>query len=363
MSGWVKVLTRTLESEPALVRVALASVLGSAPREAGASMLVGTQTQYGTIGGGNLEYRAVEIGRAMLREARAWRVARFPLGPSLAQCCGGFVELWFERIEAAQRAEFADIHAAEVEAAHGTAVLATIAVSGERPQHVLLRPGIDHATPQSTRLETSVLEVVVSMQADGMAACLVGADGRTIFLERLEAPDTPLFVFGAGHVGSALIPMLAGLPFAVTWVDGRDGVFPDTLPENVTARRASTAVEEVACAPAGAAFVVLTHSHALDYDICTAILRRTDFSFAGLIGSQTKAARFAHRFARDGITERQRARLVCPIGIAGIASKRPAAIAVSIAAQLLSLRAARWPQAGARQTSHRDTESTEKHEQ
>ncbi|HTT36222.1 MAG TPA: xanthine dehydrogenase accessory protein XdhC [Burkholderiales bacterium] len=358
MSAWMKALLRTLESEPALVRVALASVLGSAPREVGASMLVGALRQHGTIGGGNLEFKALEIARAMLHDARAWRVVRFPLGPSLAQCCGGFVELWFERIEAAQHAEFAGLYEAEAEAAQSGAVLATIAVSGARPRHLLLRPELGHDAP----LEASVLEMLRSMQAEGMAAGLVSAKGRAVFLERLEAPDTPLYVFGAGHVGRALIPMLAGLPFAVTWIDSRDGMFPNTLPDNATALQTLAPAEEVVHAPAGAAFVVLTHSHALDYDICRAILRHGEFSFAGLIGSHTKAARFAHRFARDGIGEWQRARLVCPIGIAGIASKRPAAVAVSIAAQLLSLRDAHEGQHGALHAGFAEVHGTEKHE-
>jgi len=358
MSGWMKVLLRTLESEPALVRVALASVLGSAPREVGASMLVGALRQYGTIGGGNLEHKAVEIARTMLRDARAWRVARFPLGPLLAQCCGGFVELWFERIEAAQHDEFAKLCEAAAKAAQSGPVLATIAASGARPRHLLLRSEIDHDAP----LEASVLEMLGSMRAERMTAHLVSAEGRAAFLERLGAPDTPLYVFGAGHVGSALIPMLAGLPFAVTWVDSRDGMFPDALPDNVTALQMSAPAEEVVRAPARAAFVVLTHSHALDYDICRAILRRGEFRFAGLIGSHTKAARFAHRFAREGIGEWQRARLVCPIGIAGIASKRPAAIAVSIAAQLLSLRDAQEGQHHALHAGFAEVHGTEKHE-
>jgi xanthine dehydrogenase accessory factor len=144
------------------------------------------------------------------------------------------------------------------------------------------------------------------------------------------------------------------LPFAVTWVDDRGGVFPEALPENVTPIRCASPAGEVVRAPSGTAFVVLTHSHALDYEICRAILLRGDFRFAGLIGSETKAARFARRFSRDGIPAEVYTRLQCPIGIAGIASKLPSAIAVAIAAQLLRL-----DQAERRQLNRGDAEGAE----
>jgi xanthine dehydrogenase accessory factor len=332
VSAWVAALPRALAAEPAVVRVALASVLGSAPREAGTSMLVGAQTQYGSIGGGNLEYKALEIARVMLRKARAWQVARFPLGPALAQCCGGFVELWFERIEVADCQALLELTAVP----EPKLLLATFAEVGERPRRSLLRIDAE-CTVDGARLDPCVLDALASMRSEKTRASLANAERRSVLLERLDAADSPWFVFGAGHVGSALIPMLSGLPFTVAWIDSREGAFPATLPANVTARHSSSPVEEVDRAPAGAAFVVLTHSHPLDYEICRAVLLRGDFRFAGLIGSETKAARFAHRFAREGIAAEVYTRLQCPIGIAGIASKHPSAIAVAIAAQLLSL--------------------------
>jgi len=331
VSNWLAVLPRALDAEPAVIRVTLASVLGSAPRDAGTSMLVGKQTQYGSIGGGNLEFKAVEIARSMLRKTRPWQVARFPLGPALAQCCGGFVELWFERIEAAEGESFL-----EFASLPGAKLLVTAATRGERLRRSWLRRDGQSAIDGSTA-EPGVLDAIASMASDKLGACLVSSEASGILVERLPLAQLPLFVFGAGHVGSALIPILSGLRFAVTWVDSREEMFPQTLPANVIARPLSSALEEVGRAPAGAAFAVLTHDHALDYELCRAILLRGDFRFAGLIGSQTKAARFAHRFAREGIPAEVYTRLHCPIGIDGIVSKYPSAIAVSIAAQLLSL--------------------------
>jgi xanthine dehydrogenase accessory factor len=154
-------------------------------------------------------------------------------------------------------------------------------------------------------------------------------------------------------VGKALVSRLAGLPFQVAWVDSRDGMFPDLLPTNVRALPSMDPVEQAQRALPGAAYLVMTHSHALDYDLCRTILARGDFCFAGLIGSHTKAARFAHRMAREGIPAERIGRLVCPIGIAGIDSKLPEAIGIGVAAQLLRLREARWDGAGAHERGRR----------
>ncbi len=174
---------------------------------------------------------------------------------------------------------------------------------------------------------------------------------------------TDLYLFGAGHVGKAIVPRLAGLPFDVTWVDSRDGMFPDLLPTNVRAVRSQDPVEQVRRARSDAAYLVMTHSHALDYDICRAILTRGDFCFAGLIGSHTKAARFAHRMAREGMPAERIGRLVCPIGIAGIDSKLPEAIAIGVAAQLLRLREADWDGASAHERGRRAVQQTETQQQ
>jgi xanthine dehydrogenase accessory factor len=344
MSDYLSELSDALTQEQALVRVALASVLGSAPRETGASMLVGADSLRGSIGGGNLEFKATEIARAMLRRGPAWQVMSFPLGPALGQCCGGFVELWFERTEADQRAAFAAFAAARSNA-RAECILATVAGPDQPPRRALLAK--DARTFGDTALDGWVREEAAAMQEEAANARLARSGSWTLLLERLDVPVSPLYLFGAGHVGRALVSVLSGLPFEVTWVDGRERVFPELLPANVSAHASPDPAALVHDAPPGACFLVLTHSHALDYELCRAILRRDDFSFAGLIGSHTKAARFAHRLARDGITAERVGRLVCPIGIAGIAAKQPEAIAVAVAAQLLRLRELDWDEQAA----------------
>ena len=167
--------------------------------------------------------------------------------------------------------------------------------------------------------------------------------GRSTLLERLDEELPPLWLYGAGHVGQALARILAELPLRLTWIDSRaDAVSAADSRRRADACMAADPVAERSRRRRPATrFLVLTHSHALDYALCRAILERGDFASLGLIGSKSKAARFRSRLARDGVAAASIARLVCPIGIGGIASKWPAAIAVAVAAQLLQASSAR----------------------
>jgi xanthine dehydrogenase accessory factor len=154
---------------------------------------------------------------------------------------------------------------------------------------------------------------------------------------RAAMPRFVLQLYGAGHVGRAIVRLLEGIDCRVSWIDERDSEFPPGIGAPHIQRVCVEPVEaEVASAPAGAYYLVLTHSHALDLAITEAILRRGDFGYLGLIGSKTKRARFVHRFEARGIAPAVLARLTCPIGVPGIAGKEPEVIAVAVVAQLLA---------------------------
>jgi xanthine dehydrogenase accessory protein XdhC len=153
-------------------------------------------------------------------------------------------------------------------------------------------------------------------------------------------PPFHVAVFGAGHVGKALVKLLADLPCRVTWIDSRAEAFPTEMPANAAVELTDALEEEVAALPHESYVLVMTHSHALDLRIVERALRRPDFRYAGLIGSETKRARFVKRLALRGLAPEEIARLTCPIGIEGIAGKRPMEIAIAVAAQLLQLRSA-----------------------
>jgi xanthine dehydrogenase accessory factor len=157
----------------------------------------------------------------------------------------------------------------------------------------------------------------------------------TVLFEVLRPPRLQIGLFGAGHVGKALVKLLADLPSRVSWVDSRPEALPANLPPNVTPVRTAQPVQTVAALPPGSLVLVMTHDHQLDFEIVSAALRRPDLLAVGLIGSDTKRARFLSRLARLGIATD---RLICPIGLPGIEGKEPAVVAVSVAAQILQMR-------------------------
>lgn len=264
---------------------------GSTPREAGARMLVSANDVVGTIGGGHLEWQAVSLARHALTECRqherppAWWSHDLALGPSLGQCCGGTLRLTFYPLGA------------------------------------------------------TVLDAWRAAQPQ---------------------PRFHLELHGAGHVGQAIVRILCGIDCTVRWIDERDPTMPlangavsaiglpspeqlAALPPHIAWCPTDQADAEVMDAPAHACHLVLTHRHDLDLRLVHAILKRSDAAFVGMIGSKTKHAQFRRRLAEQGLPDEAISRLCCPIGLAGIEGKEPAVIAVSVAAQLLSLASVRAP--------------------
>jgi xanthine dehydrogenase accessory factor len=153
------------------------------------------------------------------------------------------------------------------------------------------------------------------------------------------APDKQrnIYLFGAGHVGRAFVLALAPLPFNLIWIDPRPSAFPSVVPQNVTLLQPNDPVTTLLDVPLGSLVYVMSHSHTLDLAIVDAALRNANISHTGLIGSATKRARFEKRLGEAGVNPARISGLICPIGVGGIASKHPAAIAAAVAAQVLQL--------------------------
>jgi xanthine dehydrogenase accessory factor len=258
----------------------------------------------------------LEIAAHLLEQAGAVRrVERFSLGAALGQCCGGVVELYWERFDAPEQLC--------VLASAPAGSLRYCAMDGVADD-LLVAPG----------------KVRAALPEPAGRASLLRIGARQFFVERLGRDATPLWLYGAGHVGRALVRVLTDLPFDIHWVDSR----PDYLDEAVAQAPGVIpwAVEDpadaAAFAPAGAWHLVMTHSHEDDLNICEALLRRERFGYLGMIGSRSKDARFRHRLLGRGCAPAAVDRLVCPIGQIGITSKVPAAIAVAVAAELLLVR-------------------------
>ncbi|MEN9843404.1 MAG: hypothetical protein RLZZ612_1233 [Pseudomonadota bacterium] len=165
-----------------------------------------------------------------------------------------------------------------------------------------------------------------------------GADAPRLQTELAQAL-WPLALFGGGHVGRALVSALAPLPFALTWIDSRDEIFPADVPPQVQCEHSNPVQAAVGDVPAGSAVLIMSFSHAEDLDVVAECLlrqrRRGDLRWVGLIGSRTKWASFQHRLRERGFTEAECATITCPIGIEGIHGKQPPVIAASVVAQLL----------------------------
>lgn len=331
--------------------VTVAHVAGSAPRAAGARMLVTPDEVVDTIGGGNLEFEAIRIARARLArpdDQPARFIELFPLAPMLKQCCGGAVFLHFDIL----RDGAPDwLTMAATCARENTPVVLVNRVGAAAdpavPRMTLTRSGASGSLGDSELERLAIEQATALLSAQGTAATALLhslADSETVlpdiadalFFELLAPAGRQVALFGAGHVGRAVVNVLAPTDACrLIWLDGRAGQFPETVPPTVETRLMTEPVAAVAQLPAAAYCLVMTHSHQLDQALCEAILRRGDAAFLGLIGSATKYRRFLQGLKARGLTDAQLQGLTCPIGIAGIGGKEPAVIAVSVAAQLL----------------------------
>jgi xanthine dehydrogenase accessory factor len=353
------------------VLVTVADVRGSAPRDPGARMIVMANTVRDTIGGGNLEAACVERARDMLATdgSANTQLVRYPLGPGFGQCCGGVATILFERVT--QRSA-AWVRALEAHArAAEPCVLITVAEGEHGGAKLVAGRRTRSGTLGDARLDACALAEARTVLTDDAEGRRVRAPGlqsfesretgdstavtTLAFFETVRPCDLEIVLFGAGHVGRALVKALADVDCRVTWVDSRVEEFPAVVPANTRVVVTDAPEREVDRASAGAYFLVMTHSHPLDFELCERALRRGDFAYLGLIGSAPKRARFLRNLKLEGVPEAALARLTCPIGVPGIASKRPAAIALSAAAQILQVHESKLVEASI-DASQRDSE-------
>ncbi len=335
--NWVREFDYVVRTQACML-VTLCQISGSAPRESGSRMIVTENSISGSIGGGNLEFKASGKARDLLAsQAEGYQEKEvYGLGPALNQCCGGAVTLlyevygpgapdWLDALLAAQQSSEPVVLASNVDGAASCKRVITHGMTADDSMPI----GIAETAQDllHARQESETKECIISVESGG----------RTWWLEPPAEGVRHVMLFGAGHVGQAVARTLSPLPFRVTWIDGREGLFPPGLPDAFETVHSGDPEAEVARAEAGSFFVVMTHSHQLDEDICLQVLQRGDFAWLGLIGSGTKRRRFVHRLEQRGIQPAQLERLVCPIGLSGIRGKQPATIALSLVAQLMTL--------------------------
>jgi len=276
-------VARAVKAHGACAMVSVVKAEGSVPREEGARMVVTPEGFHGTIGGGTLEWKALAEAQRLLGKPGAVKMLTQSLGPDLGQCCGGRVTLAIENFSTASLAVVSDFAAREEQGPF----------------------------------------------------TLTGRLGPNI-TERFGEARRSVLLFGAGHVGRAVVLALAPLPYDVTWADPRPEAFPAAMPQNVTPC-AGNPLEVAEAAPQGSFAFIMSHSHPLDLAIAEVALRNPAIAHVGVIGSATKRARFTRRLREAGVDDARITAMICPIGVGGIRSKLPAAIAVSVAAQVITL--------------------------
>ncbi len=253
---------------------------GSSPREVGAWMLVSPEQLQGSVGGGHLEFDAIAKAQQMLRDSLQGKLInpvqthRYALGPSLGQCCGGVVWLSMEYFDALN----------------------------------------------APKIIANYIDNIPARQQN----CL------------------KIALFGGGHVGKAIVQVLARLPVQVHWIDSRDEIFPEQQPSHVHAEHSWPVQAAVADLAAQSHVLIMSFSHAEDLEILASCLKRQrelgDLPYIGLIGSKTKWSTFRHRLSERGFTQQELSHVTSPVGLPSIAGKEPEVIALSVAAQIMSLR-------------------------
>ena len=361
VNDWISSLQTLRDRRIASALVVLVQAKGSTPREAGATMVVTSSEFFGSIGGGALEYGAIEQARQMLRNGGdrkpLRRLQTWHLGADAGQCCGGECTLSLETIPPVNQSwldeliRHRDRHpyvlvtplgGHDLGEGHGKLVFAENHVAGRWPADQEVIAPYACTLLKSPLQATHNLQIVFRKSVDKFPAYL---------LQRYDPNNFRLMLFGAGHVGKAIIQVMSGLPCHVTWVDARPDMFPPSVPPNVKKMVSAKNDRIIAQARPGTFFLIMTHSHSLDLELCGHILKRGDFEYLGLIGSKTKRERFEKRLRQMDLEQKVITRLTCPIGLSEISDKSPGAIAVAVAAQILRQRSIMEPMTGATGTN------------
>ena len=304
MKNWPKDIKTLIKQDGDAVLATIGPSKGSTPRGSGTKMVIGRDTTLGTIGGGNLEFMVTEQARKMLVAPEVNLLYQhYALGPLLSQCCGGATNVLLEKLT---------------------------------PDHLTLLDQVSRAI--ANKQPYGLVSATHGPKVNKQFVTVKPSLDRENFLTEWNQNDAvPVYMFGAGHVGKAMAAVLGRLNFDVIWCDDRKDQFPELVAENVLKILTDNPVQLVSQAPAGAIFLIFTYSHQQDYAITRAILKRTDARYCGMIGSKTKRARFEKYFIKSGGSEQELSHFTCPIGLSTVMGKAPDSIAISVAAELLSL--------------------------
>tara|TARA_B110000261_G_scaffold152176_1_gene181439 strand:- start:193 stop:1137 length:945 start_codon:yes stop_codon:yes gene_type:complete len=291
-----------IKSHGKIARVLILKTFGSAPRDEGTTMLIWDSGQFGTIGGGELEYQVTRLAKKIIIDNKGSRIKKFSLGPDMGQCCGGAVELLIEILDET-KVKFISVD---------DGFFARPVFKNEKSLNVqaLIKSYRNKSVPIKTSFKDGWL------------------------FEPVTKEKELIWIYGAGHVGTAIANILSKLSqFSVTCIDTSQDRYPNNFPKTVEKLITKNPAQIVQYAPSETHHLILTYSHALDLEICHQLLQH-NFATAGLIGSKTKWARFKKRLNELNYTFEQINRIICPIGEPSF-GKSPYEIAIGVASMLL----------------------------
>ena len=343
MNNWLTQLRTLADTGEPAVLVTVAAIRGSAPREPGARMIVTREHSFGSVGGGQLEYRCIRQSCDQLAEPTtpASRQHRFTLGPDCGQCCGGVVDVWFERIATE---DLAWIDAGITALGNGDALLrVSLRQSEERTSRLVIGARrVLFASGEfvhNARFRIAAAELARKEDGTRVDVMAISDNMRMpVLVDRTRPTTWTIAIFGAGHVGSACAEALRLVPADVKLIDTRAEPVRAALDRALTAEHVADPVAALDGLPRGADVLIMTHDHGIDYALVERAIALDRFSYLGLIGSLSKRRRFEKRLRQAGVSTTELERLTCPIGIDGIRGKKPFEIAIAVSAELLQCR-------------------------
>ncbi len=291
---WTEELVKKIQKNNIVCRAMIVRSNGSTPREEGAAMMIFKNEIEGTIGGGNLEFEIINSAREKIKTASTFlrEKKNFPLGPNLGQCCGGYVEVLLEY--------------------YNKECIFSLKSLAKTNDPFILHPKGNNKFPISSSEKIE----------------------ENYFFSNHFKSYHPVFIYGAGHVGRALINVTNDLQIDRYWTDISEDRFPKNIPENVNKVIAEDLKIIANNAIPNSIHIVMTFSHLLDEEIVEIILKKNKFYKLGLIGSKTKKNRILNRLKKRGMPNILLEKVICPIGINEVFGKKPPQVALSIASQL-----------------------------
>jgi len=259
----LKKLNYAINYKDLIVKAKIFNVKGSSPNKIDDIILISSDTIFGTIGGGNLEYLIVKEAKTLINNKINKKSLNIALGPGIGQCCGGYVQI-----------------------------------------KLSLHKNSSEALKNENLYDDN---------------------------------NTNLYIFGAGHIGQALISKLENINFNTFLIDSREDFLKMTNINNINYLLSKKPWEIVHHLKDNSYYVVLTHSHDYDLKILNEVLKK-NFTFLGLIGSKTKKRRFFKRLIDNGHNKSLVETIECPIGINIGNSKEPDEIAFSIITRLITIK-------------------------